>query len=946
MKLLLTDAQLEERRELTRGGFSSSDTARATRSDTAGPLAPLADSLAADLEPLLGDPLYIPSEKALLSKVGGRCETDGTDLDFNPFSPHEHRCLSCGRLHTGEYHDRWWLYPYHLWLAERAVHAAVLFALRGDARHGTLAKEILTGYADRYLEYPNRDNVLGPSRLFFSTYLESLWLLHICIAADALEGAGDRATADDVRKRIVRPAVELIEQYNEDLSNRQVWNDAAIIAARLFLGDRVQSPAVGRAFASIETILANAVGEDGSWYEGDNYHQFAHRGLWYAVALGERAGYDFDAESITRFEAGFAAPFRSALPDFTYPARKDSRYAASLRQWRFAESAELGLARQDDPMLSWALSLMYADDGSTRNAAPENAAPGTTAPGDTPRDTGRARSSGEAERHVPAVRLTRADLGWRSLLFAQPHLPTVLAECPESLTIASQGLTIHRRDQGAVYVALDWGESGGGHGHPDRLNLLFSHGARRWLDDLGTGSYVDESLHWYRSTLAHNAPLIDGRSQARVNGECIGEGAQSGFDFVAACADELAPGVRVERSLVTGDGYFIDEVRWAATSNVRFDLPIHFDAACELPMMPRLLDGGHAIEDGFAHVGDSSVGNLLPRTAVALRAQGARAEMWADHPGELFHVTGPGQPANQRRSFYVLRFDGTGGVIRSVWSWSDTPLDVNFSDDGVAVMVNGTAHAHQTTESRWLVRVADVQVAQFTRTPLDHPLEIDDQSPGSALPHLVEPHDLSVCPQHDGWFSDLTPSEQDDWAVFELGEANYRRSEDSWREAGRPRARAAVCAEDGGLVIDIAVQTEHPVFVPADATNPLDNEHPDINGHGVQLYLATDDQSGAWVVVPEAGAADVRVRQLTAWGSFASPTATWRSVIGGFEMQIRLPFETSDPTMVGLDLIVNDASPDRLRRRGQLVMSGAEDEFVYLRGDRHDPARLIPFSVS
>ena len=24
---------------------------------------------------------------------------------------------------------------------------------------------------------------------------------------------------------------------------------------------------------------------DGTWYEGDNYHQFAHRGLWYVFAF-------------------------------------------------------------------------------------------------------------------------------------------------------------------------------------------------------------------------------------------------------------------------------------------------------------------------------------------------------------------------------------------------------------------------------------------------------------------------------------------------------------------------------------------------------------------------------------------------------------------------------------------------------------------------------------
>ncbi len=39
------------------------------------------------------------------------------------------------------------------------------------------------------------------------------------------------------------------------------------------------------------------------------------------------------------------------------------------------------------------------------------------------------------------------------------------------------------------------------------------------------------------------------------------------------------------------------------------------------------------------------------------------------------------------------------------------------------------------------------------------------------------------------------------------------------------------------------------------------------------------------------------------------------------------------------DLIVNERPPERERRRGQLVLSGARGEFVYLRGDRHDLLR-------
>jgi hypothetical protein len=49
---------------------------------------------------------------------------------------------------------------------------------------------------------------------------------------------------------------------------------------------------------------------------------------------------------------------------------------------------------------------------------------------------------------------------------------------------------------------------------------------------------------------------------------------------------------------------------------------------------------------------------------------------------------------------------------------------------------------------------------------------------------------------------------------------------------------------------------------------------------------------------------------------------------------------------VAADVIVNETVAERVRRRGQLVLSGAAGEFVYLRGDRHERARLLRFSLA
>src|SRR6476661_5465405 len=97
----------------------------------------------------------------------------------------------------------------------------------------------------------------------------------------------------------------------------------------------------------------------------------------------------------------------------TGDSTRDSQYAVSIRQPRFAESCELGLARDDDERLIGMLARLYDPD--------------------VPRsDTGRAGSTADAERNLPATGLTRADLSWRSLLFAREQLPPLVVSALES----------------------------------------------------------------------------------------------------------------------------------------------------------------------------------------------------------------------------------------------------------------------------------------------------------------------------------------------------------------------------------------------------------------------------------------------------------------------------------------------------------------------------------
>ncbi|HTE48206.1 MAG TPA: heparinase II/III family protein [Gemmatimonadaceae bacterium] len=898
----------------------------ATRSAiAASTLQPLARSLAADLEPLLSRDIYFPEKKALLSREGGRCARDGTLLEFDPFQPHEHRCPKCGEVYRGDLHDRFWIYWYQLWLAERAVHAAVLNALGVDDRFATLATTILDGYVERYLAYPNVDNVLGPTRLFFSTYLESIWLMQIC-AATSLLPASLRNLGDRVRDRIIEPSRAIIAEYDERGSNRQVWNDAALLAAARMVDDAGAAESAVFGPSGIVSHLTTGLLPDGTWFEGENYHLFAHRGLWYGVTMAATAGIELPSALLERFNRGFATPFATALPDFTLPSRRDSQYAISLRQWRIAEHCELGVTRNADPVVLGALQRMYGDD--------------------VPRvDTGRSRSSADAERNGPPSALSRADLSWRALLCARDVLPPLEPASPGSTLLDAQGIAVFRRNQGKSYVALDYGHSGGGHGHPDRLNVLLADGATRWLDDYGTGSYVDPSLHWYRSTLAHNAPLIGGTSQRRIDGTLIAYDERGAAGWIVADAKGIAPGAACRRTLVVMSEYIIDSLDWTAADAASCDLPFHADLAVLSgtdAVRPGRLLGSDGTEDGFRFAHDATVQFALANAPIHAEARDVKGQvlsLWSrsDRDTEWWRAIAAGPPSTGERAFRVIRATAATGRYQTVLAWSDDVISAEITDDIRVTMKDGCVHVHRRDDAGWHIEL----LVGKSRSGIDL---------GGVL--AVPPSDDTLRVEAVARTA-IVLARSGEAVTLELGQANYRRSEHSWREAGEPAGQVTLAWIDDALQLRIDVARSDRSFAAAGAENLYDNEHPDINGDGVQLYVRSDEGTSAWMLVPERESGVLRVRVLeqgiaraTGTGTNANPPATlsgsWQVSGDGYRIDVTI----SGIIPRAVDVVVNEMPRGRERRRGQLVLSGAVGEFVYLQGDRHDPNRLIPLNLS
>jgi hypothetical protein len=563
------------------------------------------------------------------------------------------------------------------------------------------------------------------------------------------------------------------------------------------------------------------------------------------------------------------------------------------------------------------------------------------APGVPRGDTGRWRSTADVERNLPPTALTRADLGWRSLLHAAPMLPPVKRAAVGSIVLEGQGIAVLRRESGRVYVGLDYGHSGGGHGHPDRLNLLLADGQTRWLDDMGTGSYVDRSLFWYRSTLAHNAPLFDGKSQERVHGRLLAYDERGAAGWVDAAVEEIAPGVSARRSVIVMPDYLVDELSWSGQAAI-VDLPFHLDGELRGPARwdDAPLTGGETPEDGFEFLRDTQRSTVTGGRTVCIESLSneKKLDVWfrSNRDVEWWRATAPGPPASGDRRFHLARLRGEHGALRSVWSWAGAVANARLTDETLEVtLVDGSHHVHMRRPEGWHVDL----VAGRARSSID--------LSGSR-------HDAPATAATPGVYGDATtvrpPSRGEPLALpwtAQLGEEHYRRSEESWQEAGSPTAMARIAWHDGALRVTVDVKRQgEPIFAAPDAVNRYDNEYPDINGDGLQLYVRTPDGDGGWVLVPNAADTSVRVRPIAGWADLPAPRASWRRADGGYSVDVAIPIDVHRSPRIELDVLVNETAPGRERRRGQLVLSGAAGEFAYLAGDRHDPARLLAFTIA
>ncbi len=869
----------------------------------------------------------LPAIKGMLTADGGVCTEDGAALTFDPWSPSVHRCGRCGREYRGERHDWRWAWHQHLWFAERLAESAVTGVLAEDEALVAWARAGLLAYVERYFALPNRDNVLGPSRLFSSTYLESVWLTNYLAAGFVLREAGLLGEEEEAAvSRVVEEAANLIGEFDEGLSNRQTWHNAALAAASVWFGDEELAARAITGPRGLVGHLIDGFRSDGLWYEGENYHLFALRGLLIGAAWARQAGMEFFADPASRDRIALAlqAPALTALPTGEFPARKDSRFGVSLAQPMYLEMWEAGIAglvsggddADGSALGSWLHTLyaMPAPPAQTFDSWLH-----------------------EAGERVPGAR-SRSTLSWWMLCGMLPELPgDADAWRPASTLLPEQGLAILRSAD--HYASLECGLYGGGHGHPDRLHLTLHADGVHWLADPGTGSYVSRDLFWYRSTLAHNAPRLDRRSQPEIDARADMFDHRGRWAWVRGSFD------RCTRTTVAGPGQLVDIVEFAGEEEHTLDLTWHPAGRLGVLSAGRWEPG----ELGEEFVRDTE--RFIPAEAGPVRLRARQddrdLDLIFDGPGELWRGLAPGRPGDpDRRPILLRRLQGRYVRFATVLRWSGPEITaVRFAPAEIVIEATGETVVHRQTSEGWEVQDGEGKVALKGARRAMPALAIPAALAGLDLhrftpPVASVPHALTP-PALDGTLAGFGAP------AFTLDhEDQYRRSEEPYPGPDAFAAEARLVWDEDALYVAVDVVQSQPVFTTAGAPPlRLDNEPDLIHADGVQLQLRLPDgRRYAWVVTPDGASANLQVHPVEQTEAQGTQVAgAWRRTPAGYTMTLRIGIPGWPPARtdgdLGFDLQVNEMRPGRLRRAGQLVWTGGGG-WVYLRGDRGHPERM------
>lgn len=513
-----------------------------------------------DADSALSAPVEIPAKAGEWSHHYV-CKTCGIRLEEKDG---HNICPRCGKEYSGWPYDGVVAARKHHQNIDNAETLGLAYQLTGNEKYAARAREILVGYADRYKQWPIHDYRGGQdkrgARLFAQTLDESVRMIPFAWAYDmvATSPAFSPADRQHIENDLFREAALVIRRNDFGISNWQTWHNAAIAVIGLALHDEAMVNYSINGQSGVRFQLSHSILPDGFWYEGTaSYHFYALAAMQWQVLALRNAGIHIDSDPTYR--SMYEAPRDYMFPNGTWPAVNDSDPVSVASQ---ADIFEVGYGLYNEPGLG-----VLAAEGK--------------------RDS------------------------LMAFLWGADTLPEGHRALPASRNFEGLGATMLRQNQpnNPVAVHFDYGPHGGAHGHQDKLAIiLFDHGTDV-IPDPGRLAY-GAPLHtqWYKTSLAHNTVIVDGKSQLSTEGELVNSDFTGAVQFATARCNTAYKDVDLTRSLALAPAYLLDVVTGQSSVDHTWDLAWHVTGTAEtkLPLAPGKLPQN---ADGYQILKNIRLGN-------------------------------------------------------------------------------------------------------------------------------------------------------------------------------------------------------------------------------------------------------------------------------------------------------------------------------------------------
>jgi len=231
------------------------------------------------------------------------------------------------------------------------------------------------------------------------------------------------------------------------------------------------------------------------------------------------------------------------------------------------------------------------------------------------------------------------------------------------------------RDQ--MYVHLDYGAHGGGHGHPDKLTVILFALGSPLAPDPGRLAYA-APMHrsWYKQTIAHNTVCVDQSKQLATTGKLTFFRSQPGLAVAQADCDSAYGGVTLTRTLAVTDRYLIDVFTVEAEQPRTLDWAWHNYGSLrtDVPAQPQPGPLGEAA--GYQHILDVRRAKTDAAWSVGFEKPGAnvRVTMLGQAGTELYFGVGLGRKMSPCPVVVARRRAKRTTFVSVIEPYRDTPF--------------------------------------------------------------------------------------------------------------------------------------------------------------------------------------------------------------------------------------------------------------------------------